>query len=227
MIFQSTSRVAPENRPHTGWRVFLNMGVTNGVIEMAEIDRERELGISWESVKKQLHYDPLTGIFMRLNESNQYVVAGSFNQKGRNRIEVCGKRFLASRLAWFIYYGEWPEDTVDHINGNPSDDRIDNLRLATNSEQQWNTGVRRNNTSGAKGVSFNKRRNEAGLSPWEVYITVFYKRIHIGFFDDFDCAVEARRKASMTYHGNFGFDGGRGCEVQWIPPVPRLFRRCV
>jgi len=170
---------------------------------MAEIDRERESQMSRSQVSSQLHYNPDTGEFIRKQGRNRGLPAGYPNQKGRNRILVLGKVFLGSRLAWLLYYGEWPEKTVDHINGNPADDRIANLRLASESEQQWNKGVNRNNTSGVKGVSFNKRRNEAGLSPWEVYITVYYKRIHIGFFNDLEDAVNARREAAMNYHGDF------------------------
>ena len=200
MIFQITSRVAPENQPHTGWRVFLNMGMIDGIIEMAKIDRDRELKTSQLDVARQLQYNPGTGKFFHKDTNKS---AGSYNQKGYLRIQLQSGKFVASRLAWLLHYGEWPEKTVDHINGNPSDDRIDNLRLATDSEQQWNKGINRNNTSGIKGVSFNKRRNEAGLSPWEVYITVYYKRIHIGFFNDLEDAIEARQEAAMTYHGDF------------------------
>ena len=201
-MISSASRLIPENRPHTDWRISSFMGIINGIIAMAKVDREHELSVSWELLNKQFHYDHLTGVITRLT-GTKIGAAGYYTLKGRNRIMINGKRFLASRLAWFLYYGKWPEKTVDHINGNPSDDRIDNLRLATDSEQQWNKGINRNNTSGVKGVSFNKRRNEAGLSPWEVYITVYYKRIHIGFFNDLEDAVNARREAAMNYHGDF------------------------
>ena len=174
---------------------------------MAMIDREAEEKLSWLTATKQIQYNPSTGEFFRKDTNKP---AGSYNQKGYLRIELQGRRFVASRLAWFLYYGKWPEKTVDHINGNPSDDRIDNLRLATGSEQQWNKGINRNNTSGVKGVSLNKRRAEAGLSPWEVYITVCYRRIHIGFFETFEDATMARQKAAMNYHGSFS----NGC-FQW------------
>ncbi len=211
-MISSASRLITENRPHTGWRISSSMGISDGAIQMAEIDREREALMSRDQVASQLRYNPDTGMFTRKVRGGKHTVS-SFNQKGRKRITVLGFKFLASRLAWLLYYGEWPEKTVDHINGNPADDRIANLRLASESEQQWNKGINRNNTSGVKGVSFNTRRAEAGLSPWESYITVYYKRVHLGFFAERDAAIAARCKAEMAYHNDFtraSGNGGRG-----------------
>ena len=67
-------------------------------------------------------------------------------------ISIYGKRYPAHRLAWLYIYGEWPPDQIDHIDGEPSNNRLDNLRLATNSENQQNRKIASNNTSGAKGV---------------------------------------------------------------------------
>lgn len=202
-MISSASRLITENRPHTGWRISSSMGISDGVIQMAEIDREREALISREQVANLLDYNPDLGIFIWKQGNYAKLPAGYFSKLGRRRIRILGKVFLGSRLAWLLYYGEWPEKTVDHIDGNRRNDRIVNLRLASESEQQWNKGINRNNTSGIKGVSFNKRRNEAGLLPWEVYITVYYKRIHVGFFNNLEDAVKARQKAAMIYHGDF------------------------
>lgn len=64
--------------------------------------------------------------------------AGSVNRAGYVYICVAGKTYPAHRLAWWFYYGEWPSGTVDHINRNPSDNRIVNLRDATPYEQAMN-----------------------------------------------------------------------------------------
>lgn len=212
-MISNTSRVAPENRPHTGWRVSSFMGISDGVIQMAEIDREREALISREQVADLLDYNPNLGIFTWKQGNYAKLPAGYFSRLGRRRISVFGKVFLGSRLAWLLYYGKWSEKTIDHIDGNRRNDRIANLRLASESEQQWNKGINRNNTSGIKGVSFNTRRAEAGLSPWESYITVYYKRVHLGFFAERDAAIAARCKAEMAYHDDFtraSGNGGRG-----------------
>lgn len=170
---------------------------------MAVINRDREAKLSRDKVASALHYDPDTGEFTRVSGPKRGKKAGYFNQKGRKRILIFGQVFLASRLAWLLYHGTWPEETVDHINGDPSDDRIVNLRLASESEQQWNKSVNRNNASSVKGVSFNKRRAEAGLPPWEAYITIFYKRDHLGYFASLDEATQARQEAEMAYHGSY------------------------
>lgn len=170
---------------------------------MADIDRDREALVCRTEVASKLYYDPDKGIFIHRSGKLKGLQAGCLNQRGRRRIQVAGFKFLTSRLAWLLYYGEWPESTVDHINGDVADDRIVNLRLASESEQQWNRGIGKNNTSGVKSVSFNKRRARANLGPWESYITVYYKRVHLGFFTDREDAVEARLKAKLVYHGEF------------------------
>ena len=168
---------------------------------MASIDREREANTSFEEIAGVMRYNPKTGEFRRKDRPNAKV--GSFNQKGRLRITVNGKKFLASRLAWLLYYGEWPAQTVDHIDGDRANNCIANLRLATLTEQQCNRGLPENNTSGVKGASFNKRRSAAGLAPWETYITIYGSRAHLGFFVDLESAKAVRLRAEAAHHGDF------------------------
>ncbi len=87
---------------------------------------------------------------------------------------------------------------IDHINGNKSDNRIDNLRLATFSENSWNAEKRSDNTSGHKGVSFDKRRGV-----WVAYINAYGKRKHLGRFYLIEDAYKAYEKASIDIHGEF------------------------
>lgn len=168
---------------------------------MAEIDRERESQVTKEMVEAVLRYNPETGVFRRKDKPNAKV--GCLNQKGYLRITVFGERFVAARLAWLLHYGKWPETTVDHINGDPNDDRIANLRLAIPSQQQCNRDMQCNNSSGYKGVSLNKRREAAGLAPWETYITVSRVRKHLGYFSTAKDADAARCKAEAQLHGEF------------------------
>ena len=77
---------------------------------------------------------------------------------------VFSKRLLAHRVAWAIYYGVWPEDCIDHINGDRSDNRISNLRDANKSTNGMNRGPQRNNSSGMKGIYFDQSRGEMGCS---------------------------------------------------------------
>jgi hypothetical protein len=65
------------------------------------------------------------------------------------------KRYLAHRLVWLWHFGEWPSEQLDHINGVKWDNRIENLRLATASQNGCNRGAQKNNTTGYKGVFAN------------------------------------------------------------------------
>jgi hypothetical protein len=86
---------------------------------------------------------------------------------------------------------------IDHINGNKLDNRKDNLRICTQKENTWNNGVSTANTSGYKGVYWNKQRNK-----WAAKINRHGKQIHIGLFDTPEEAAKAyNAKASQTSSG--------------------------
>lgn len=87
---------------------------------------------------------------------------------------------------------------VDHINMNGLDNRKSNLRLVTKSQNMMNGGVRKNSTSGYKGVCWNKRFNY-----WVVNIWKDYKQIHIGSFHNKKEAAKAYNEAAKKYHGEY------------------------
>ena len=120
---------------------------------------------------------------------------------GRARIGVLGGRYLAHRLIWCMMTGSWPLYQIDHINGNPSDNRWSNLRQVTNQENCRNQKRRANNRSGVTGVIWRKDH-----SLWTAQIQANGKRVHLGFFKTKDAAVEARREAEARhgYHNNHG-----------------------
>lgn len=103
-------------------------------------------------------------------------------------------KIMAHRAAWAHYYGEWPELTLDHINGVRNDNRIENLRVAGNSINAKNLKMHRRNTTGATGV-YRVRRS----SRWLAQITADKKYIYLGRFDTFEEAVAARREAEAKY----------------------------
>lgn len=94
-----------------------------------------------------------------------------------------------------------PQEQIDHINHIRTDNRIVNLRKASNTENSRNASIGSNNTSGAVGVWFEKRRNA-----WVAEIKVDRRKIHIGQFDTFDAAVAARKAAEVEFgfHENHG-----------------------
>lgn len=87
---------------------------------------------------------------------------------------------------------------VDHKNGNGLDNRRGNIRVASSSQNQFNRGKQINNTSGHKGVTWDKHRNV-----WFVNFRAYKKPVFVGRFRNLDDAIEAYRKACIKNHGAF------------------------
>lgn len=160
--------------------------------------------LTWQDLIHILNYDPLTGNF-RWNFNDPHggrrvegKIAGSRNSSGYILIHLNGAKYRAHRLAWLYIHHTWPGKMLDHINGNKSDNRISNLRLATRSQNFCNRGKNSNNTSGYKGVSWNKRDKN-----WTVHICVNRKQRHGGSFKVKEDAVLAYNKLAVRYHGAF------------------------
>lgn len=108
------------------------------------------------------------------------------------------------RIAWLLFYGEWPENIIDHIDGDGLNNRIKNLADKTYSGNSRNQKIRKNNKSGVMGVRFNETKR--GKPKWEARICVDGKKKRLGFFDTFDEAILARKDAENKYgyHANHG-----------------------
>ena len=92
-----------------------------------------------------------------------------------------------------------PDDKlVDHINHDTLDNRKSNLRICTSSQNQMNTNTRIDNTSGVKGVNWNKSKER-----WQAYITIDKKYIYLGTFKNKDDAIKARNEAEEKYQKDF------------------------
>jgi len=157
--------------------------------------------LTQERLKQLLHYDPTTGVFTRILSKRSDRCGkqpGSLNTKGHIQIRLDGTLYVAHRLAWLYVTGHFPIDQIDHINGNKSDNRLVNLREATNKQNQENIPLQTNNTSGYRGVSFDKR-----LKKFRSYVCHNRQQICLGFFEDIDFAAEVARKARdelFTHH---------------------------
>ena len=149
-----------------------------------------------------LHYDPKTGVFTwKVNTARSGKIgeiAGNVNFRGYRSIWINGLPFLAHRLAWAMSYGEWPALDIDHINQNKSDNRICNLRHASRSENMFNRGKNKNNTSGIKGVTFCKCTGK-----WRAQIMVNGKTMKIGRFATKEQAAEAYKQKAKEHRGEF------------------------
>jgi hypothetical protein len=158
---------------------------------------------SIERVREILSYDPGTGEFRwrmdRRGGVKDGSSAGTVNKQGYRIIRIDMGFYKAHRLAWFYVYGEWPNGFIDHINFDASDNRIVNLREASMAENQRNRGRQKNNTTGYKGVRFDKRWR----GRWYARIVVNDNEIHLGSFATAEAARAAYAEAARRLHGEF------------------------
>lgn len=152
-----------------------------------------------ERLKELLHYDPETGIFIWRVSRGGKVIAGStaglVQRNGYVYIRVDRRRYLAHRLAWLYIHGKFPSDQIDHINRVRTDNRISNLRAATNAENTQNRSKRSDNTSGVIGVYWDNKRQK-----WRAQIRLNGHNIFLGSYQTVEEAAAARAAAKATYH---------------------------
>lgn len=158
--------------------------------------------ITAEEARQLFHYNPETGeLTWKVSLSTRAPVGHIVRSKdgaGYYRVGVRGKKYKAHRIAWLMTYGQWPKGQIDHINGIRMDNRLCNLREASNAENQRNRAAQRNNTSGFKGVYWDKSR-----SKWLAKIDVGGERHHLGRYKTPEEAHAAYCKAAEEFHGEF------------------------
>lgn len=158
---------------------------------MANADRVREL----------LDYCPDTGQFTwKIHVANRKAgtAAGSRHNEGYVSIKVDGKQFLAHRLAWLHVHGSWPSTKLDHKNRNRADNRLENLRPASNNQNSYNAATPRTNTSGTKGVHWH-----APYGKWVARVRAEGREIFLGAFKDKADAVKIVEAARNEFHKEF------------------------
>lgn len=158
--------------------------------------------ISAEEARQLLDYNPETGTFTwrvgRRGTARVGSIAGRMDSGGYIQISVNGKRYQAHRLAWLVTYGVEPQEHIDHIDGNPSNNRLNNLREASYAQNCRNRRINSNSTSGYKGVSWAQSDKK-----WRAGIRVDNKLIYLGGFDTPEEAYAAYCKAAVQFHGEF------------------------
>lgn len=176
---------------------------------------KRELNISF--LQECLTYEASTGrLFWKRRPSEHFSnenvcaiwnakyagkMAGSPNAKKRWSTKINAVLYQNHRIAWALYYGCWPDDQIDHINGDPEDNRIVNLRIVTNAENQKNASRKKTNKSGVTGVCWHERGKV-----WQANIRGNGRFLYLGSFKRLEDAVAARKKAEEQYgyHPNHG-----------------------
>lgn len=150
-----------------------------------------------EMVRELLEYDEHTGVFrnrVKRHRTEAGVIVGCNNGSGYLSIPIQKFNYKAHRLAWLYHYGEWPSQFIDHINGNRSDNRIANLRLANPCENARNMRGKRNGLKGATPRPYGR---------WAAHIFVNGRNKKLGTFATEQEAHAAYIAAAKTYYGEF------------------------
>jgi len=147
--------------------------------------RKIKVELTQSELKSILDYDPTTGIFTWIDvPKNTYLIgkqAGAIHKHGYPCITIKGSKFMAHRLAFLWMQGQFPKEYVDHIDGNRSNNKWSNLRTATMRENGQNQAIHR---MGHKpGTHLLKKKL---VKPWESYIELRGKRVHIARFQTED-----------------------------------------
>jgi hypothetical protein len=163
---------------------------------------KKQSTLTAEGAMELLDYNPATGIFTWKKGLSPRVkagdVAGTQSIRGYKVIMIDKVAYKSHRLAWLVTYGVWPQAHIDHINGVCGDDRIENLREATNFQNQANRRMNKGNRSGYKGVRFDKGNNN-----WQAKIQHQGRLISLGRHKTPEAAHAAYCKAAHELHGEF------------------------
>lgn len=132
------------------------------------------------------------------NTKYSNTIAGSYDKDGYLTILLCKKRYRAHKIVWLLNYKEWPANNLDHIDRKSANNKLNNLRIATCSENNCNRKKPSNNTSGQKGVEYYPNKKK-----WRVRIQKDGKRISQGYFKNFEDAKQCYLEASKRIHGEY------------------------
>lgn len=161
----------------------------------------------WGYVKEHFSYDPDTGNLMRIKHpaktGTRYPINVPLKSKGKNgyfRISIQRKRYYNHRIAWLLMTGKWPK-SIDHINGNKTDNRWVNLREVTQEQNTKNQKISKRNKSGFVGVYWCKV-----MGKWAADIRANGKSKYLGCYTNKLDAYRARKIAEKKYgfHVNHG-----------------------
>jgi len=153
-----------------------------------------------DTISSLFAFDAETGKFTHRAGRRAGKVAGeTAGSPPYRRLAIGGTFYYAHRVAWVLITGDDPgEMQIDHINGDRLDNSACNLRLSTNAENCRNSKTPKDNTSGFKGVSWDKSKNR-----WQAKITINGEQKMLGRFDNPNDAYAAYCSAAKVYHGQF------------------------
>jgi hypothetical protein len=155
-----------------------------------------------EKLREYFNCIPDKGLFTWIKTNTNRIsvgdVAGYVQTDGRRRVRLEGILYLNARLIWLWVHGEPVPHEIDHKDANKSNDAIGNLRDATRAQNVANNKIKANNTSGYKGVSYDKSRNK-----FEAYVTFNQKKRLLGRYDTAEEAAKVRQAAFEKLFGEY------------------------
>ena len=151
--------------------------------------------ITQEQLKQEVRYED--GHLYRLSDGELITESPITDQHRYARVRVCGKVYPLHRIVFLWNHGYLPK-IVDHIDNDRSNNKIENLREATQQQNCLNRVAHKNNKSGYKNVHWDGKS-----SKWCVLVNVYGKRKTIGYFDDIDLAGLVAYEARAKFHGEF------------------------
>lgn len=145
------------------------------------------------------NYVCIEGILTNKNTGKQYTRT---NKGGYNRVYIKGKLYYVHRIVWFIVMGEWPKTMLDHIDQNKQNNCFESLREVTQTGNSFNSKIRKDNTTGMRGLKYDKRDDL-----WYARVEAFGKYVFRKGFRNKEEAVQALIKhqdevKEMLYHAN-------------------------
>lgn len=157
--------------------------------------------MNYNVLYNHVKYDRATGLFFRKKREGLVVLPLKVGNAGYGYITVEGKRYMAHRLAYLYVFRKLPLKPlqIDHINRNKLDNRIENLRVVTPSQNMCNIGLISSNTSGHRGISLRGSKFEVNIQ---------YQGVpkYLGVFDSLEEASNVYKSARKELHGEFTDD---------------------
>lgn len=149
-------------------------------------------------IKELFHYQD-GKLFSKINSHKRLIdqELGSVNKNGYLQLRINGKLFYLHRMIYLYHHGHLPK-FIDHIDGNKCNNKIENLRAADRSQNEYNKKISKRNKSGVKGVYWCKTKNK-----WVSQITFNKNKKYIGCFDNLEEASNAILIYRTLYHKEF------------------------
>jgi hypothetical protein len=164
--------------------------------------RIKNSDITQEELKEYLNYDSASGLFSWKKKLAKNTIvgekAGAIREGGYIAIRINKKLYLAHRLAWLYVYGVWPSCVIDHINRDPSDNRIENLRDVSSSVNSRNMETSRKRDE--YNLAPNHKGKDGKVHSWRAYVNENGNKTYIGNFSTEEIAYEQIRlyKCKLT-----------------------------